>query len=751
LDQETTSYFFTNFPEELTTLELWKKFARFARVGEVYIPNKVDKQGQRFGFVKFREVGDAVELLRRISNIWIGSFKLRVNLSKFDRTSKPIDKAGKQVVAKKDNRHVLHNPKLRQDDKSYKNILIETHLAVDGGVKNVAANKAQVPKAEVLWEVEEEEMVARLAGAYVGYLVDDSDPFNIQSNFRMHGLSQLKVCALGFRKVLLWSEKIGEVKEVVETVGWWCSLFERVVPWSPELTTNDRVTWLRCYGVPVNAWGLDLFRAVAFKYGRFIDIDENTKSLKRCDVARIKIVSGEKKLVDSVMAVLIQGRRFDIRVVEESGGPCMEGWNGDVALKKREDDVSSKASSGGGGSAVAVVEGFSESGSDADVSDSCGVLLEVEKRGRGNLQVDNGLGSEIPAAGTVSEDFGKSGGLVEKGVNLDGDNIDEPRLIESAEVEKVLENVEVGSLSTHDKVLADRDFCANVQITIGLDKDGSAGPAQSNGLPSTLFSGADGVTRGGEEQRVDADGPTVLRTRLGDLWIGGSNKKGGVSNVEGGPQVEVGGAITQTTSNDSIESFGAQHSKRGGGVRGVDKESLQRDTTTRTKDIQKKKTLLVFNNTTLPLNMLRKLPGPIHGKKKTGSKKRGGIDEDSEDKDTGSGSNQKLEEFQSQLAEDVGERGSEDESPWCDDDTEVIANTPSAHLEGGGFAIEDEHVLEIANDSREVVEAHKLIAIGKEMGIKFQGGEGDDVARMMGMEVRDQVEKEGMENSNGYQ
>jgi hypothetical protein len=41
-------------------------FARFGRVGEVYIPNKVDKQGKRFGFVKFREVRDEVELLRML-------------------------------------------------------------------------------------------------------------------------------------------------------------------------------------------------------------------------------------------------------------------------------------------------------------------------------------------------------------------------------------------------------------------------------------------------------------------------------------------------------------------------------------------------------------------------------------------------------------------------------------------------------------------------------------------------------------
>jgi hypothetical protein len=66
LGQETTSYFFTNFPEEAKVTGLWSKFARFGRVGEVYVLKKLDKQGQRFGFVKFREVRDEGELLSRM-------------------------------------------------------------------------------------------------------------------------------------------------------------------------------------------------------------------------------------------------------------------------------------------------------------------------------------------------------------------------------------------------------------------------------------------------------------------------------------------------------------------------------------------------------------------------------------------------------------------------------------------------------------------------------------------------------------
>ncbi|MCI53565.1 hypothetical protein A2U01_0074812, partial [Trifolium medium] len=55
------------------------------RVGEVYVPKKLDKQGRRFGFVKFREVRDGGELLSQLGHIWLGTYKLRVNLSRFNR------------------------------------------------------------------------------------------------------------------------------------------------------------------------------------------------------------------------------------------------------------------------------------------------------------------------------------------------------------------------------------------------------------------------------------------------------------------------------------------------------------------------------------------------------------------------------------------------------------------------------------------------------------------------------------------
>jgi RNA recognition motif-containing protein len=69
IDHVATSFFITNFTEDVTGADLWSKFARFGRVGEVYIPDKLDKQGRRFRFVKYQDIRDAREQLDLISNI----------------------------------------------------------------------------------------------------------------------------------------------------------------------------------------------------------------------------------------------------------------------------------------------------------------------------------------------------------------------------------------------------------------------------------------------------------------------------------------------------------------------------------------------------------------------------------------------------------------------------------------------------------------------------------------------------------
>ncbi|GAU40168.1 hypothetical protein TSUD_292720 [Trifolium subterraneum] len=724
LDQETTSFFFTNFPEDAKVVDLWSRFGRFGRVGEVYIPKKVDKQGRQFGFVKFRDVSDARELLRTISDIWMGSFKLRVNLAKFRKNNQP-EATGEQ------RKGLLMGQKTTQVDKSFKNALMAVDSEDGSGGYHQGNMAGAQTRPEVVWEVEvEDEVMSKLSGAYVGYLVDDKEAITIQNQFRMDGLQYLKVCVLGFMKILLWSDKVGEVKEVVESVGWWCSLFEKVVPWSPALVSNQRVTWIRYYGVPLHAWGIDLFRALAFKFGRFIDIDEQTKLMSKCDVARVKILSGESRLIDASMAVKVQGQRFDIRIVEESGG-----WtDGGCPSGKRigvEDDFSSKASSHGGVSVVAVAEGFSETGSDADVSESCQVLLEVEKRGGGGNDVDGVLGR---LKGSVGE---------------------------SQKLPPI--------------------FWESLEKSAGTDRfeeRGDVGPTAEQGGVVEVIGPAhrvEGEVCGNFKKRgVEVQGrgvPKFLRTKKGDLDVFGPSNSGPLNQVlvdKSGGVKEVG--FTQAHSMDSLESSGVHPDLAGGAEsylgRGKEVNGFQ----FRSKRVLKKHSTTKHPTTmNFPLKMLRKLSGSFYGIKKGRKRKGPYLARRSKSVDVLPSSSDSIHcssvvrtnhevfdntnlaptGFELEIVLPLQQAEGRNSSP-----SDLVAvSRAGVTVEGEGSVVGDSTSSGGQNSnsasgqpmSREVSEAKKLIAINEELGLTFYDCEGEDVERMVAMEGRDRAEKNGWE------
>ncbi|KAL8465920.1 hypothetical protein ACS0TY_035141 [Phlomoides rotata] len=65
--------------------DMYKRFEEVEAVRDVFIPNKRNKNGQRYGFVRFGANVKIHMIEERLNNIWFGAFKLRANLSGFER------------------------------------------------------------------------------------------------------------------------------------------------------------------------------------------------------------------------------------------------------------------------------------------------------------------------------------------------------------------------------------------------------------------------------------------------------------------------------------------------------------------------------------------------------------------------------------------------------------------------------------------------------------------------------------------
>lgn len=66
LPKDAVTFFFTEFPDNFGAYEMWSVFEKFGMVYEVVIPNKKDKRGKRFGFVRFHEVRDPQRFCNQI-------------------------------------------------------------------------------------------------------------------------------------------------------------------------------------------------------------------------------------------------------------------------------------------------------------------------------------------------------------------------------------------------------------------------------------------------------------------------------------------------------------------------------------------------------------------------------------------------------------------------------------------------------------------------------------------------------------
>jgi hypothetical protein len=365
-----TSVFFTNFPVEITAADLWPKFGRFGRVGEVYIPDRLDKQGRRFGFVKYRDVRDPKEQLGLLADIWVGSFKLRVNLARFAKGTPPnqINKEEKKSV-KEGPTSGVGGKAVVVEGKSYREALKVVPLGRRSGKEPVVIPDEDGGSDPVTWEVEvEADAVNKLKGSFVGVLSEHKNHQALQRNFIMGGYHKIKVKPLGHLKVLISSEVEGEVKEIVNSVGWWCTCFERFEEWSPKWVSNQRIVWLNCYGVPLHAWGEAIFKTLGFKFGSFIEIDNPTKNMTRVDVARIKVVTEALKLIDSYISVSILDKIFVIRVMEDTSSVMVDELSCCGGCGKFSDETSGNGSDDGERQVVG--EEVSEEGDDSDWSET---------------------------------------------------------------------------------------------------------------------------------------------------------------------------------------------------------------------------------------------------------------------------------------------------------------------------------------------------------------------------------------------
>jgi RNA recognition motif-containing protein len=197
LDKVTTSFFFTNIPDEATTEDLWKLFLKFGRVWEIYMPKKLDKRGRRFGFVKFKVVSEVELLNDKLQDVWMGTFKLLVNISRFARSDNKTDSS--------------------QSNHGTRSALQLKEVGSGSSFRTALMGGASASKAVVMKVLVNEELCKELQGSVVGTLAREKDVRRIQTTLYMEGFRSISVTHMGGNMVLLRSPVEGDVERLLKS------------------------------------------------------------------------------------------------------------------------------------------------------------------------------------------------------------------------------------------------------------------------------------------------------------------------------------------------------------------------------------------------------------------------------------------------------------------------------------------------------------------------------------------------------
>ncbi|XP_058727198.1 uncharacterized protein LOC131598634 [Vicia villosa] len=261
--KQLTTFFFTEFPDGCDAREMYTIFKDFGDIDEVFIPMRKDKRGKWYGFVRFFNMEEARLMAIKLDNIFIGSRKIHANLPRFDREirgSREHDVMHHRNNQGRSDEDVRHNTNTRGGKLEHKArwSIRDTNRKsyaqmVEGKYVDGQLQARKIPFVHMEYNMEEADM-NQFQKAFVGVVENPGATYNIQEYFNMEGYFGVKVTPMGANLCLLEESEEGELSALIEEASDWIKQwFLEIRPWRPEDVDNERLTWLRVFGLPCHA------------------------------------------------------------------------------------------------------------------------------------------------------------------------------------------------------------------------------------------------------------------------------------------------------------------------------------------------------------------------------------------------------------------------------------------------------------------------------------------------------------------
>ncbi|GLT98752.1 hypothetical protein SLE2022_162380 [Rubroshorea leprosula] len=363
LIRQTKTFFFYNFPENCEEKELWYSFQRCGKVLDVYVPKKRDKWGKRFGFLRMLGVQNDNQMVRRLNDIWFGSYKLRVKIAEERSNASVKDKVMRDRKQHRDDRMVQPGQSYAQvvkgktqsfqrlpdrtgslegEDRGIIQMEKESIQArqlnrkeevascdILDGKKCMVENRMVEPQKEIMEFTPEQEENQWLEGGLVAVVKSLSVVKDVQQRIDVDG-GLITISPLGGRRVLLTEHEPRSLLEFMnhnkELFALW---FEDIQSWDKQVQDRSRMAWLRITGIPLKAWSDRCFKMIGESVGEVVKIHEDTSSKSILCDGRILVICLAEHKISKQIALKVEGKWFEIQVVEEEWRSDPDWWLSD--------------------------------------------------------------------------------------------------------------------------------------------------------------------------------------------------------------------------------------------------------------------------------------------------------------------------------------------------------------------------------------------------------------------------------------
>ncbi|KAF5795977.1 putative RNA recognition motif domain, nucleotide-binding alpha-beta plait domain superfamily [Helianthus annuus] len=268
-----TKFYVSNLPPKCSSLDLKEVFGGFGVYEGSYIARKRDRWGKRFAFVSFRDVHDVKRLEGEMVDVWVGSYKLFVALARFvdgDMIDKPKPDLRRKAIMKELASHANHIVEGEYESGANTMGRGDNSNQTRGG-RSFLDSVLNRNKVDTILVDDNVEGFYQWHGmSLVGKVVDFNTLTSLKELLRSRGWNSVAIKYVGGFSVLLVFTCLEDAESFLSYKNMWSVWFEGLKVWDGNFKEEERIAWLKVYGVPVQLAVDQVLEMVGSRYGKVV-------------------------------------------------------------------------------------------------------------------------------------------------------------------------------------------------------------------------------------------------------------------------------------------------------------------------------------------------------------------------------------------------------------------------------------------------------------------------------------------------